>query len=185
MASLQRTGYETARPTHQCAETQRRFQPGEVYVATLVDDPESDEMVRLDFALDAWEAGVRPERKPIAVWRSVEADAQTRQSLLPGTDELFAMFEGMDSEAEGRAAVFRYLLALMLMRKRILRLVDQRVGDTGRPVLQLAKRGDPKGATPEMFDVTDPGMDEDAVAAGIQELGAVLCGNEPDAGDEA
>lgn len=185
MASLQRTGYESARPTHLCAQTQRRLEAGEIYVATLADDPESDEMVRVDFALDAWESGARPRRKPIAVWRSVEADAKPQQSLLPATDELFAMFEGMDSQAEGRAAVFRYLLALLLMRKRVLRLADQRVGDTGRPVLQLAKRGAPKGATPEMFDVTDPGMDEDSVAAGIEELSVVLCGGEYTAGDDS
>lgn len=182
MASLQRTGYETVRPTHQCAATQRRFEPGETYVATLTDTPESEELIRLDYALDAWEAGSRPERPPIAVWRSVESDAQPQQNLIPDSEELFAMFEGMDAEAEGRAAVFRYLLALMLMRKRLLRLVDQRVGDGGRPVLQLAKRGGPKGAEPEMFDVTDPGMNEDAIAAGIQELGAVLSTGEDVAG---
>ncbi|MFG0243938.1 MAG: hypothetical protein ACF8R9_14210 [Phycisphaerales bacterium JB054] len=184
MASLQRTGYETVRPTHQCAETQRRFQPGEAYVATLTDNPDNDEMIRLDFGLEAWERGARPPRAPIAVWRTVESDGQPQQNLLPGADELFAMFEGMDDEAEGRGAVFRYLLALMLMRKRVLRLVDQRVGKTGRPVLQLAKRGGPKGAPPEMFDVTDPGMDEDAIAAGIQELGTVLgSGDAPDGGE--
>ena len=184
MASLQRTGYETVRPTHQCAETERRFQPGETYVATLTESPESEEMLRLDYGLEAWEIGARPPHAPIAVWRSVEADGQPQQNLLPGTDELFAMFEGMDGEAEGRAAVFRYLLALMLMRKRILRLADQRVGDRGRPVLQLVRRGVPKGAPPELFDVTDPGMDEDAIAAGIQELGTVLGGGDlPEGGD--
>ena len=50
-------------------------------------------------------------------------------------------------------------------------------------MLQLAKRGGPKGAPPEMFDVTDPGMDEEAIAAGIQELGTVLSsGDAPDGG---
>ena len=185
MASLQRTGYETVRPTHQCAETHRRFQPGEAYVATLTDSPDSEELVRLDYGIEAWEGGARPPRAPIAVWRSVETDGRTQQTLLPGPDELFAMFEGMDDEAGGRGAVFRYLLALMLMRKRVLRLADQRVGKEGRPVLQLAKRVGPKGAPPEMFEVTDPGMDEDAIAAGINELGTVLGGGEAPDGGEA
>lgn len=180
MASLHRTGYESVRPTHSCAHTLRRFVAGERYVATLCDDPEQDELVRLDFSEDAWDTGARPGRTPIAVWRTIEADTEAVRTLLPGADELFAVFEAMDEEAEGRAEVFRYLLALMLMRKRQLRLVDQRVGDNGRPVLQLAQRGGPKGAEPRVFEVTDPGMDEDAIAAGIQELGAVIGSGQAD-----
>ncbi len=110
----------------------------------------------------------------IAVWRPLEADRDAERSLLMGTDDLLGLFEGMEAAEEGRAAVFRYLLALMLLRKRLFRVVDQRLGDHGRPVLQLVRRGGPKNIEPQVHEVIDPGMDEDAVAAGIEELGAVL-----------
>lgn len=177
MSSLHRTGYESVRPTHQCASSGRRFEPGEVFVATLSEPEEpGEELVRHDFAAEAWERGARPEGTPIAVWRTREPADDRPRSLLPDTDELWAMFEGLDAEAAGRGAVFRYLLALMLMRKRILGLVDQRVGDGGRPVLVLARRGAGPDGPRETFEVTDPGMDQDAVAAGTEELGAVLGG---------
>lgn len=147
-------------------------------MASLVEDPASGEIVRFDFAVEAWEGGRRPPKpaRIIAVWRAAASTGEPKRSLLVGTDEMLALFEGMDEEAEGRAVVFRYLLSLLLMRKRVLRLVDQRQGDSGRPVLQLARRGGPAGAAPQTYEVVDPGMDEEAVAVGMQELSAIVGG---------
>ncbi|VAX35762.1 hypothetical protein MNBD_PLANCTO03-272, partial [hydrothermal vent metagenome] len=52
----------------------------------------------------------------------------------------------------------------------------------GRPVLLLVRRGGPKNIEPEVHEVVDPGMDEDAIAAGIEELGAVLVGTNTNGG---
>ena len=182
MSSLQRTGYESARPTHVCAATGRALEAGERYVAALTDAAESDALVRLDYSVDAWEAGARPHRPLVAVWRAIETDREPGSNTLLSPDELLGLFEGLEPAAEGRAAVFRYLLALMLLRKRLFRVVDHRVGDNARPVLQLVRRGGPKNIEPEVIEVVDPGMDEEAVAAGIEELGAVL-GAGADGGD--
>lgn len=178
MSGLQRTGYESARPTHVCAATGRRFEPGERYVATLVETPESEDLVRFDFTTEAWEGGAKPPEpnRVIAVWRPVASDRPSARSGLLGDEEMLALFESMDEAAEGRAAVFRYLLALLLLRKRVYRVADQRVGEHGRPVLQLVRRGGPRGIEPEVVEVVDPGMDEGAVAAGIEELGAAISG---------
>jgi len=176
MSSLQRTGYESARPTHVCAQTGRVLEPGERYVAALTDSAEGEELVRFDYAAEAWEAGARPARPLIAVWRATEGERGTAGGAVLDTEEILALFEGMEPVEEGRAAVFRYLLALLLLRKRLFRVVDQRVGAAGRPVLQLVRRGGPGGIEPEIIEVVDPGMDEEAVAAGIEELGAVLAG---------
>lgn len=161
-----------------CAATGRSLVPGERYIAVLTDDPESDDLVRLDYGLEAWEGGARPGRPSIAVWRATEGDRKQSGSGLMGAEEVLALFEGMDGAEEGRAAVFRYLLALLLLRKRLYRVVDQRVGDNGRPVLQLVRRGGQKGVEPEVVEVVDPGMDEEAIAVGIEELGAMLAGGE-------
>jgi hypothetical protein len=108
------------------------------------------------------------------MWRPVESERGPGRPGIVDDEELLALFEGMDAAEEGRAAVFRYLVALLLLRKRLFRVVDQRVGESGRPVLQIARRGGPKGIEPEIMEVVDPGMDEAAVAEGIAELGAVL-----------
>jgi len=178
MSGIQRTGYESARPTHVCAASGRRFQVGERFVATLAESPDSEDLVRFDYCPEAWEAGARPSApfRLIATWRSTEGERAAGGSALVGEAELLELFEGMEGADEGRAAVFRYLLALLLMRKRLLRVVDQRVGEGGRPVLRLARRGGPKGVEPDVVEVVDPGMDEESVAAGIEELGAILAG---------
>lgn len=165
-----------------CAATGRALEPGERYVAVLTEAPESEELVRFDYTLGAWESGSRPERGVIAVWRATEGERKQGGSELMGTEELLALFEGMEGGEGARAAVFRYLLALLLLRKRLYRVVDQRVGEGGRPVLQLVRRGGEKGIAPEVVEVVDPGMDEEAVAAGIGELGAVLAGGEAQGG---
>jgi hypothetical protein len=184
MSGMHRTGYESARPTRVCAATGRAFDAGERYVATLSETPESEDLVRFDFAGDAWEQGARPPapHRLIAVWRTTATGHQGGRSGLLGEEELLQLFEGMEAAEEGRAAVFRYLLALLLMRKRVLRIVDQRVGDHGRPVLQLVRRGGPKDIEPEIHEVVDPGMDETAIAAGIEELGAVIGGEAVESG---
>ncbi|MBK7405791.1 MAG: hypothetical protein IPJ41_14515 [Phycisphaerales bacterium] len=178
MSSLQRMGYESARPTHVCAASGRAFEAGERYVATLGESPESDDFLRFDFCVEAWEGGARPPPpvRPVAVWRARAAGREDRRSMLLDDEEILGLLEGLDPLAEGRAAVFRYLLALLLLRRRVLRVKDQRVGEGGRPVLVLVRRGGPKGLEPEPIEVTDPGMDEQAVAAGIEELGVVLAG---------
>lgn len=182
MSGIQRTGYEAARPTHVCAASGRGLEPGERYVATLVETPVSDELIRMDYSLAAWEAGRRPDasRRLVAVWRTHEAERSATRSPLLGDEELSQLFEGMEASAEGRAAVFRYLLALLLLRRRVYRVRDQRRGEHGRPVLQLVRRGGPKHLEPEVHEVVDPGMDEEAIAAGIEELGIVLAGDDGD-----
>lgn len=167
-----------------CAATGRPFGPGEKYVATLAETPQSEELVRFDYAADAWEGGARPPppHRLIAIWRTTASEGQTGRSGLLGEDELLQLFEGMEPAQEGRAAAFRYLLALLLMRKRVLRIVDQRLADHGRPVLQLARRGGPKDVEPEIHEVVDPGMDETAITAGIEELGALIAGDAVESG---
>jgi len=159
-----------------CASTGRPLASGERYVAALTDRAESDELARFDYTLGAWEAGARPERALLAVWKTTETERDSGGRTVLDTEELLALFEGMEPVEEGRAAVFRYLLALMLLRQRLFRVVDQRVGGNGRPVLQLVRRGGPKNLEPEVVEVVDPGMDAEAVAAGIEELAVVLAG---------
>lgn len=166
-----------------CAATGRALEPGERYVAVLTEPPGSEDLVRRDYSLPAWEGGARPAEPLVAVWRTTEGDRRGPGTGLMGTEEMLALFESMEAAEEGRAAVFRYLLSLLLLRKRLYRVVDQRVGEHGRPVLQMVRRGGEKGIEPEVVEVVDPGMDEESVAAGIGELGAVLAGERSRDGD--
>lgn len=105
--------FQVRRTSRRCAATGREFAPGEAFVATLIDD--GREVVRLDFAADAW-AG--PDDSTVAWWRA-ETPRDGGSPAPPGEALLQLLDEWADQPHEAAA---RYLLALLLVRRRVLRI---------------------------------------------------------------
>jgi hypothetical protein len=105
--------YQVRRCTRRCAAADRELSAGESFVSVLVD--EGDDVVRRDYSAAAWQS---PPEGTIAWWRSTmpgngEAKPAPREALLALLDEW------ADKPEEAPA---RYLLALLLVRRRVLRL---------------------------------------------------------------
>ena len=115
------------------------------------------------------DAGARPEppARVFGFWKRVAGDEAKPQSPIVSTDELFDLFEQLAESDQARQVGFRYLIALMLMRKRRL-IYDGMVPD--QPGVMRLK-GRPGG---EEHLVLDPGMDEAAVAEATEQLGRVM-----------
>ncbi len=116
--------WEVSKATGHCAVTGRKLEEGEVYYAALFERPEG--LVRQDVSADAW-TGPPPEsfcywkaRVPVREKRSERVSVD--QALLMN---LFLRLEDEASEAKQR---FRFVLALLLMRKRLLKF-EQTVRD--------------------------------------------------------
>jgi hypothetical protein len=170
--SIAQPSYPVSRSGGVCAATGRAFAPGEEIVAALVEVPGSKGLQRIDYALTAWEGGARPAA-PAAVfgfWRARFAPAASKPKPIMSDDELRDLFEELAEATEPRQIVFRYVLALLLIRRRVLRLMGSRPG-----VLLVL----PKGVEGEPQPVTDPGMDEAAVADAIEQVSQVIT---PEAG---
>ena len=106
------------RPQAQCCRTGHSFQPGDALVSALVRTPEG--LVRTDTLATAWTGA--PE-KSVAWWRSTYPKPDATGAVLAPNDVLLDIVEQLDGqEAE---APLRYLLALQLVRRRVLRFVDQ------------------------------------------------------------
>ncbi|TWU00237.1 hypothetical protein Pla108_11840 [Botrimarina colliarenosi] len=110
--------YSVRRCTRRCAATDRELAAGESFVSVLLD--EGDEVVRRDYAASAWAdlAEKAPPEGAIAWWRSQmpgtgDAKPAPREALLSLLDEW------ADKPDQAPA---RYLLALLLVRRRVLRL---------------------------------------------------------------
>ncbi len=102
-----------------CCRTGRELKPGDVYFAALVRTEEG--LVRLDFAPEAWQG---PPANAIGYWRGrVPVPARRRRRIDDAT--ALRLFEQLEQTAgeDHRLRLVRYLLALHLMRRRILRLV--------------------------------------------------------------
>lgn len=114
------------RPTCQCAATGRAIAPGEPFYSALVRGEGSIE--RVDIATDAWHG---PPETTIAWWRSTMPEAGGQGPSLASPDVLLDVFERLEHVDEEES--LRYLLALFLVRRRLLRVVEERAGEEGDP----------------------------------------------------
>lgn len=123
------------RPQAACARTGRTFAAGEEFYSALVRS--SGALDRLDVASEAWDG---PPPDTIAWWRSRHAPGGESGPTLAPADVLLDAFESLE---DGGDEPLRYLLALELMRRRMLRIVDDHgeSAETGFLVLSCRKRG--------------------------------------------
>lgn len=123
------------RPQAACSLTGRPFVAGQTIYSALVRGGSGLE--RMDVAADAWSG---PPERTLAWWRSAFPEVPTGGAVLAPPDVLLDVFE----ELEGRAAdaALRYLLALQLVRRRVLRMVEAPAGaaTAGELVLACRKR---------------------------------------------
>lgn len=107
--------FEIERCTRHCAVTGRELKPGEEYYTVLIDDDE--QWRRLDYSAEAWQG---PPDDCVAWWRArIPPPSGTRKHWAPD-DVMLHCLEELEGNAE--RADFRYVLALLMMRRRILRL---------------------------------------------------------------
>jgi len=165
-------GVSIPRASGHCCVTRERLEPGAAYVAALVEPPGSDELVRLDFAAAAWSVEAAAARGHVlGYWRGVVAASGGRPRLLIDDAGLMDFFEQLAEPAgaeggEPKRAALRYVLALILVRRRLCSCQDQADG-----TLLLRRRAD--GAE---FRVPDPGLASTTIAQVAEELGQVIAG---------
>jgi hypothetical protein len=152
-----------------CAATERPFEDGEPIVTALFADPESSGYVRKDFALEAWQARGDDDAKPFSFWKAVfhattvdeKPDAFKKESP---EDLLRRLVE----EEEDHTENVRYILAVMLERKKVLRETDtQRTPSGIIRVYEHRKLGD-------VFIVRDPNLPLDQIDQVQDEIFSLL-----------
>jgi len=121
------------RPRTGCAESGREFVPGEAFYSALVRGAGSID--RVDVAAAAWRGA--PEGT-IAWWRSAYPAAGATGPVLAPPEVLLDALEALEDIAADEP--LRYLLALQLVRRRVLRVVDDPPGTGSGDELVLACR---------------------------------------------
>lgn len=174
---------EIARFTGRCAATGRALVAGDRVRTLLIEDEPGAPLRRVDLvdgaAPEMVESAVRGEGlvgpvggAVVASWRWVVRERARSGPALLDDASLFELFEGLDG-AEGRHAAFRYLLALMLMRRRVLVLERAERESTGARSLVVRGRGRfGEGRAP--WTVAEPEMDDAAIERALEELSLVL-----------
>jgi hypothetical protein len=171
MSRLNSTAYQIGAGTGVCGATGRALVPGEPIVTALVELEDSEQLARVEYSAAAWEGGARPARM-FGFWRGIVPEPNAKPRLLIDDDALLDMFDQLAEVTEPSRVAFRFVLALMLIRKRVLVCEDAR----DRTVLVRARGTARPPEGPALVEVIDPGLHEDEIEAVIGQLDAVMAG---------
>ena len=122
--------FHVQRCTRRCAGEDRELLSGEVFYAVLV--AEGADVIRLDFSESAWQG---PPADAIGWWRSRVPDPSSRKFQWAPNDVLLDYFERVDQRPDQLDV--RFVLALLLVRRRVLRLEESSVDERGQEVMTL------------------------------------------------
>ena len=108
--------YEIQPNSRRCAVTGRELQPGERFYSALVE--ETHRLVRRDFCKEAWQG---PPTGAFSFWTGL-VQANTDKAKPRFDDDLLEeCFHRLDGQTEPARLNFRYVVALLLMRRRRLK----------------------------------------------------------------
>ncbi len=126
-----------------CSKSGAKLLPGDVCYSAVV--TRGNEWERIDFSRDAWQG---PPENAIGYWRTkVPPQTELRRRLDP--DALLRHFEQLCEDANPAQDKFRYVLALLLVQRRRLRITGTRA-EGPATILELAgMQGEGPFALPE------------------------------------
>ena len=139
-------------------------------MAALLDRPEDAGFERRDYSMAAWEAS-GPSEGVFSYWKTVVPDPRQRRRILVDDAVLTDLFESLAGDERLRRRAFRFILALILMRKKQLRYVGRHGQGENERWLML-----PKGAGRDQapIEVVNPRLTDDDVRELTDQLGEVL-----------
>ena len=155
--------WDINRPLGQCCGSGRKIEFGENYYAALVETEQG--LQRRDFSAEYWE-GSKPG--VYCFWKTRLAAPNEKKQLFVSDDMLMAFFARLAEETDAEKVSFRFVLALVLMRKRRLKYDSTKL-DHGREVWRLRVTGDK-----DLVEVVNPHLDQDRIETLTAQVGQIL-----------
>ena len=160
-----RGGYDVARPGGVCHVTGRDIPPGTKFAAGLREGEAG--LQRIDVLPEAWESIEKADL--LAFWQTTMPEPRGRRQVFVDDGVLCDLFARLDGADEEQKQHFRFVLGLILIRKRLLAFEGEATDDDGRSVWRLRWRGkDKPGGDPSMLDpkLTEPQVEAVSLAMG-------------------
>ncbi len=157
------SNWDINKPLGECFGTSRKIEAGEEYFGALVKTEEG--LQRRDFCADYWESE-KPE--VFCHWKTKLPHPDQKKQLFVDDQMLMAFFERLEKETEPEKVNFRFVLTLILMRKRILKYDDTRTDD-GKEIWRLRIVGGK-----QIAEVVNPHLDEEQIEELSSQVGEIL-----------
>jgi len=167
-APTKQAAYDIGKPLGLCSVTQQPIEPDSKFVAVLRETPTGLE--RLDISLPAWDQFDKTDL--LAFWQTVMPQPNKTRKLLVDDTVLCELFERLADVEEPAKLSFRFVLGLILLRKRLL-TYDCTQHDGGRDVWVVKLKG-----RTDTLKMIDPHLTEDQVGDVSQQLGQILNSDE-------
>lgn len=158
--------WDLERPAGRCASTGRPLEEGDDFYTVLFED--GDAFRRADYAVDAWHG---PPPGSFCHFKTRVPLKAKRKRLLVDDDILDTFFDRLASETEPLRIAFRFVVALLLMRKRRLRY-DGSTTQHGIELWRMTRLRD--GST---HDVVNPKLTDERIEAVSRQVTAILHGD--------
>ncbi|MBI2192191.1 MAG: hypothetical protein HYU36_09420 [Planctomycetes bacterium] len=155
--------WKISRAHGKCMVCQTVLEENQFYYSALTDA--GVEFVRKDFCLACW--GKRTE-EVFSFWKSRVPPREKEAQTFVDDEALMEFFHRLEPEQEASKVHFRYLLGLMLMRKKRLKFEDLE-REEGREYLILRQPGEEV-----RYRVLDPKLSQDKLDQLKEELNQIL-----------
>ena len=153
---------------HACAHTGNPFTQGESFYTALFDDPATGDLIRRDFSLAAWDEA-RSLAEPFSFWKSTyEPPVNDAKPEVVEKENAESLLRRLIEENSPGSENTRYILAVMLERKKILKHTATRDSDDASFLIyEHPKSG-------EIYIIRDPELKLDQVEAVQREVSLLL-----------
>lgn len=169
--------FDIGRFTGQCAATGEAIAGGTPFVASLAEAVDEGRPVlrRIDWSAQAWDGGARPEGL-VCFWRGTAPNPGERRRILLDDHTLLEMVERLEGETDPRRIAYRWILALVLLRRKVLKLdrVERSADDPPVERWLLRAKGAPEEAAP--LGLVNPQIRDEELRELADQLGELVHG---------
>jgi hypothetical protein len=158
----------------QCSVTGREFKEDEPFYTAIFPDPESEAFERRDFSEEAWKERAEDAETPFSFWRSIFKPRPVEEKVdIVDKENPETLLKRLVEEDEEHTENVRYILAVMLERKKLLVETDSQQTPNGLlRIYEHRKDGD-------LYIVKDPQIPLSEVDKVQDEVHALLSPPEP------
>ena len=158
--------WEIERTLGRCNVPGKVFEEGDEFYTVLLEDGES--FRRVDLSVDQWSG---PPEGCFCHFKTRVPVKEKRKKLLVDDAMLENLFARLEDETEPLRVRFRFVLALILMRKRLLRY-EQSIRRDGEEVWEMVLTRDKSS-----HSAVNPGLTDDQIEGVSEQLSAILHGD--------